>query len=191
MKPAPPVTRIFTARDFTRLHNYGALPRWFHIRGRVLPMTDKTNLRVDVTKAVRGAPPATFIKEVLARAATVPEISARLPSGASSVAVRLTSDNELRRLNREYAALDHATDVLSFVGDADHLGDIAISWPASVRQSHEYGHSEATELALLSVHGLLHLAGWDHVSPGERKEMTRLTVAALKASGIKVASGRL
>jgi ssRNA-specific RNase YbeY (16S rRNA maturation enzyme) len=46
-------------------------------------------------------------------------------------------------------------------------------------------------LALLSVHGLLHLAGWDHVSATERKEMNRLTVVALKASRIKVAAGRL
>ena len=154
-------------------------------------MSDASNLRVDVTKAVRGAPPATLIKEVLARAATVPEISARLTPGASSVAIRLTSDAELRRLNRSYAGNDHATDVLSFAGDGDHLGDIAISWPATVRQAQEFGHSATTELALLSVHGLLHLAGWDHISAGERKEMTRLTTAALKASGIKVASGRL
>jgi probable rRNA maturation factor len=154
-------------------------------------MIEETNLRVEVTKAARGAPPATLIKEVLARAATVPEISARLSSGASSVAVRLTSDAELRRLNRSYAGEDHTTDVLSFAGDGYHLGDIAISWPATVRQAQEYGHSETTELALLAVHGLLHLAGWDHASPSERKEMSRLTVVALKASGIKVASGRL
>jgi probable rRNA maturation factor len=154
-------------------------------------MTEEINLRVEVSKAVRGAPAAALIKDVLAQAATVPEIRARLSSGASSVAVRLTSDAELRRLNRAYAGEDHATDVLSFEGDGDHLGDIAISWPATVRQSKEYGHSESTELALLSVHGLLHLAGWDHVSATERKEMNRLTVVALKASRIKVAAGRL
>lgn len=156
-----------------------------------MTLPENTALKVEVSKAVRGAPPATFIKDVLARAADVPEISVRLPTGASTVAVRITSDAELRRLNRTYAAVDHATDVLSFAGAGDHLGDIAISWPAVVRQSKEYGHPEATELALLSVHGLLHLAGWDHASPSERKEMTRLTVAALKASGIRLASGRL
>jgi probable rRNA maturation factor len=156
-----------------------------------LTVRDEAKLRIEVTKAVRGAPAAALIKDVLARAATVPEIRARLSSGASSVAVRLTSDAELRRLNRTYAGEDHATDVLSFEGDGDHLGDIAISWPATVRQSKEYGHSESTELALLSVHGLLHLAGWDHVSATERKEMNRLTVVALKASRIKVAAGRL
>jgi rRNA maturation RNase YbeY len=152
---------------------------------------DEAKLRIEVTKTMRGAPPAALIKDVLAQAATVPEIAARLSSGAASVAVRLTSDAELRRLNRTYAGEDHATDVLSFGGTGDHLGDIAISWPATVRQAEEYGHPETTELALLSVHGLLHLAGWDHASPSERKEMNRLTVVALKASGVKVASGRL
>jgi probable rRNA maturation factor len=154
-------------------------------------VAERTPLQVEVTKVARGAPPTTFIKEVLAAAATLPEVTARLPSGAAAVAVRLTSDSELRRLNRTYAGEDHGTDVLSFAGSGDHLGDIAISWPAAVRQAEEYGHAETTEVALLSVHGLLHLAGWDHTTAAERKEMTRLTVAALKASGIKVASGRL
>jgi rRNA maturation RNase YbeY len=156
-----------------------------------LTVGDEAKVRIEVTKTMRGTPPAAFIKEVLAQAATVPEISARLSSGAASVAVRLTSDAELRRLNRTYAGDDHATDVLSFAGDGEHLGDIAISWPATVRQAEEYGHPETTELALLSVHGLLHLTGWDHASPSERKEMNRLTVAALKASRIKLATGRL
>ena len=154
-------------------------------------MAERARLQVEVSKVTRGSPPATFVKEVLAAAASVPEITARLPSGDLSVAVRLTSDSELRKLNRTYAGEDHVTDVLSFAGSGDHLGDIAISWPAAVRQAEEYGHAETTELALLSVHGLLHLAGWDHATAGERKEMTRLTVAALKASGISVASGRL
>ncbi|MEO9049188.1 MAG: rRNA maturation RNase YbeY [Candidatus Dormiibacterota bacterium] len=144
-------------------------------------------LEVEVVKAVRAAVPAAFIKEVLTRAVTLPEIAARLPEGGSTVAVRLASDRELRRLNRVYAGEDHATDVLSFAGAGDHLGDIAVSWPAVVRQSTQYGHPETTELALLSVHGLLHLLGWDHATREERREMSRLNVAALKPSGLKPA----
>jgi probable rRNA maturation factor len=147
-------------------------------------------LEVDVVKAVRAAVPPAFIKEVLVRAVTVPEIGARL-SGTPSVAVRVTSDRELQRLNRSYAGEDHATDVLSFAGSENHLGDIAISWPAAARQALEYGHSEPAELALLSVHGMLHLLGWDHATPSEQMEMTRLTVAALRQSGIELAPGRL
>jgi probable rRNA maturation factor len=155
-------------------------------------VAEPAGIAVEVTKAVRGGPPASFVKDVLIHAVSVPEIGARLPAGAlTSVAVRLTSDREVRRLNRAYAGEDHATDVLSFAGDAPHLGDIAISWPATRRQAQEFGHAEATELALLSVHGLLHLLGWDHVTAKERREMSRLTRAALKTSGIRLASARL
>ena len=118
-------------------------------------------------------------------------MAARLPEPSSSVAVRLTSDEELARLNRTFAGEDRATDVLSFAGEGTHLGDVAISWPAVVRQAEEYGHDAETELALLAVHGLLHLLGWDHASAAERREMTRLTVAALERSRIRLAPRRL
>jgi probable rRNA maturation factor len=150
-----------------------------------------TLLEADVVKAVRVPVPAAFIKGVLAHAGEVPEIAARLPSPNAKVALRLTSDRELERLNRAYAGEDHATDVLSFAGSGDHLGDIAISWPAVERQAGEYGHDARTELALLSVHGLLHLLGWDHATAAGRREMTRLTVAALNRSDLGLAPRRL
>ena len=114
-----------------------------------------------------------------------------MPTGPASVAVRLTTDEELKSLNRDFAGHDSVTDVLSFGGSHGHLGDLAISWPAVVRQAREYGHSEQVELGLLSVHGLLHLLGWDHESATQRKEMTRLTTAALAQAGIGLAPGRL
>ena len=87
--------------------------------------------------------------------------------------------------------IDSATDVLSFAGSGHHVGDVAISWPATLRQAQQYGHPDQTELALLGVHGFLHLLGWDHASAAQRKEMSRLTVAALALSGLKLAPGRL
>jgi probable rRNA maturation factor len=150
-----------------------------------------TVLEVEVVKAVRAGVPPAFVRRVLTRAVEVPEIAARLPEGQAAVAVRITSDASLRRLNRTFAGEDHTTDVLSFAGSGDHVGDIAISWPAVVRQAAEFGHDEKTEVALLAVHGLLHLLGWDHATAAERKEMNRLTVAALDESGIKLAPRRL
>ena len=132
-----------------------------------------------------------FVREVLGRAVEVPEVAARLSADHSSVAVRVTGDRELRRLNRDYAGEDSVTDVLSFAGSGEHLGDLAISWPIVQRQAAAHGQSESTELALLCVHGLLHLLGWDHATAAERREMTRLTRAVLKRSGIKLAPGRL
>lgn len=148
-------------------------------------------LAVDVEKAVRAPLPPSFVRDVLMSAVRVPEMSSRLPTGACGVAVRITSDRELRRLNLAYAGEDHPTDVLSFNGEGEHLGDLAISWPAVVRQAAQFGHPVKTELALLCVHGLLHLLGWDHATAPERREMTRLTRAALRRSGIRLAPRRL
>jgi len=150
-----------------------------------------TLLNVEVVKAVMARVPVIFVRSVLTRASTVPEVAARLPAGGSTVAVRITGDEEMAQLNRTYADVPDATDVLSFTGIGDHLGDIALSWPAIERQAELFGHDARTELALLSVHGLLHLLGWDHATARERKEMTRLTVAALKLSRITPAQGRL
>jgi probable rRNA maturation factor len=148
-------------------------------------------LEVEVIKAVRTPVPARFVREVLQRAASIPEVAARLPDGAATLAVRLTGDRELRRLNREYAGEDSVTDVLSFAGSGEHVGDLAISWPTAVRQSTTFGHDAKTEVALLSVHGLLHLLGWDHAAAPERKEMNRLTRVALKLSGLSLERRRL
>lgn len=150
-----------------------------------------TVIEAEVVKVVPAPVAPAFVRRVVVRAAEVPEIAARLPEGRPAVAVRITDDEELRRLNRTYAGDDHATDVLSFAGDGLHLGDIAISWPAVQRQAAEFDHDDRTELSLLVVHGLLHLLGWDHARAAERKEMTRLTLAALARSGIKPAPRRL
>jgi probable rRNA maturation factor len=150
-----------------------------------------TVLEVEVSKAVPAGVAPAFVRRVLARAAEVPEVAARLPEGEATVAVRITSDHEMRHLNKTYAKEDHATDVLSFVGSGNHVGDIAISWPAVERQAAEFGHDEKTEVALLAVHGLLHLLGWDHATAAERREMTRLTITALEQSGTRLASQRL
>jgi probable rRNA maturation factor len=167
----------------------------------LLTVAERARLEVEVFKAVRVPVAPSFVRDLVTRAATLPELEARLPAGAATIAVRLTDDEELRRLNREHAGHDSVTDVLSFEGSSagraqgalsnNHVGDLAISWPAVVRQAHEYGHPEQTELGLLCVHGLLHLLGWDHASAAQRKEMTRLTVAALALSGLRLARSRI
>jgi probable rRNA maturation factor len=148
-------------------------------------------VKIEVVNAARAPVVAARLRSVINRAAGVPEVAARIPAGSQTLAVRLTDDAELRRLNRDFSAEDAVTDVLSFQGDDSHLGDLAISWSAVERQAAEHGHPPSTELALLSVHGLLHLLGWDHATASEHREMTRVTVAALRESGLELAPGRL
>lgn len=157
----------------------------------MLTVVERARLEVEVVKAIRVPVPPAFLRGLLQRAVQVPEVEARLPAGSATIAVRLTTDEELRALNRDFAGHDSATDVLSFAGAKSHLGDLAISWPTVLRQAQEFGETDETELGLLSVHGLLHLLGWDHESAAERKEITRITLAALALSGVKLPPGRL
>jgi probable rRNA maturation factor len=157
----------------------------------LLTVVERARLEVEVVKAIRVPVAPAFLRRLLQRAAQVPELEARLPTGSATIAVRLTNDEELRRLNRDFAGHDSVTDVLSFAGSKEHLGDLAISWPMVLRQAQEFGESEQTELGLLSVHGLLHLLGWDHEDARERTEMNRLTHAALLMSGLTLKRGRI
>jgi probable rRNA maturation factor len=150
---------------------------------------------IAVVKAVRAPVAPARIRSVIRSAAEVPEVAARLPDTGWELALRISGDRELRRLNRRFLGEDHATDVLSFPSGerapGAYLGDIILSWPAVIRQAGEFGHPEENELALLSVHGFLHILGWDHSTALEELEMNRLTRDALDRSGIAIASGRL
>ncbi|MGH9414491.1 MAG: rRNA maturation RNase YbeY [Terriglobales bacterium] len=87
---------------------------------------------------------------------------AQLATGATGeVAVRLLDDAAIRRLNRQFRHHNYATDILSFPAGRIS-GDLAVSVDTAFRQARHYGHSLATELRILLLHGLLHLAGMDH-----------------------------
>lgn len=100
------------------------------------------------------------------------------------VAVLLTTDPAIRKLNRQFRGKNKATDVLSFpaegVGTEEIAGDLAISIDTARRQAAEQGHALACELKILILHGLLHLAGYDHeaddgkMARRERQLRTRL-----------------
>jgi len=84
-----------------------------------------------------------------------------------AVCIRIASSAELRELNRKYRRKDEPTDVLSFElpsRQAKLAGDLAISAEIAAANAAELGHSTETELKILILHGLLHLAGYDHES---------------------------
>jgi probable rRNA maturation factor len=85
-------------------------------------------------------------------------------AGDQDVVCLITTDDALRRLNREFRGKDFATDVLSFPAPehADGLGEIAISWDRATEQAREMGHTAGDEVRVLMLHGVLHLLGMDH-----------------------------
>ncbi|MFZ2889199.1 rRNA maturation RNase YbeY [Sulfuricurvum sp.] len=86
----------------------------------------------------------------------------------------LTDNSEIAEINREFRNIDKATDVLSFPSDpfpGAPIGSMVISVDKVASVAHELGHSENDEIALLFIHGLLHLKGFDHeIDNGEMRQ---------------------
>lgn len=94
------------------------------------------------------------------------------------VSIVIATDKMIHELNKHYRGVDSATDVLAFAMqegeygyiNPDLLGDVVISIESAQRQAREAGHTLAQELAILLIHGLLHLVGFEH----KEKEKARL-----------------
>jgi len=84
-------------------------------------------------------------------------------SARGELTVAFVSDHQIARLNSTFRGHDESTDVLSFPSDtAPYLGDVVIARGVARRQAARAGHTLATELRVLALHGLLHLLGYDH-----------------------------
>jgi probable rRNA maturation factor len=150
------------------------------------------------------APKATKAKRVAVQTTPPLQRNFRIPSArtlgrflsAAQAAVRLkgqvtvllTTDAAIRKLNRQFRGKNKATDVLSFPAEGplpgspveEIAGDIAISVTTALGQAAEQGHSLSTEIKVLILHGLLHLAGYDHeADAGQMARRERLLRAKL------------
>ena len=122
----------------------------------------------------------------------------------SEVSVMFTDDEEIHELNRLHRGVDRPTDVLSFPlfeydengdiieDDLDFnpngemiLGDIVISLETASRQAQEYGHSFEREIGFLTVHSMLHLFGYDHMTPEDEEEMFGYQREILERMGLE------
>ena len=97
----------------------------------------------------------------------------------SYFSVIFIDDDEMHKMNKEYRGIDRTTDVLSFAlndnkridAPINTLGDIFISIPKMISQAECYKHSEMRELSFLTIHGLLHLLGYDHMNSDDELVM--------------------
>jgi probable rRNA maturation factor len=101
---------------------------------------------------------------------------------SAALSILLTDDAEIQAMNRDYRGEDQPTDVLSFpAGDElpGYPGDIAISVETAGFQAENAGHHLVEELQLLTVHGTLHLLGFDHLNAEEKAVMWAVQTAVL------------
>ncbi len=107
------------------------------------------------------------------------------------LSILVTGNAELRRLNRRYRRKDKATDVLSFpAGGNGVAGDIAISAEVAAESARRLGHSAAAEVKILILHGMLHLAGFDHDHARDRGRMSRREESLRRRLGLPASSIR-
>jgi probable rRNA maturation factor len=121
------------------------------------------------------------IQARLKRAADAARKAARLKGG---FCILLAGDRRLRALNREFRGKDKPTNVLSFPSGGDHAGDIAIAYGVTKKEARASGKIFADHAVHLVVHGVLHLAGYDHERPKDAKVMEPLEVKILTRLGI-------
>lgn len=109
---------------------------------------------------------------------------------ASEVSVRIVDAEEGRALNLQYRGRDYATNVLSFPVelppgvDLPLIGDLVICAPVVAREAAEQGKKPADHWAHLTVHGTLHLLGYDHIDEVEAEAMEALETKVLAGLGI-------
>ena len=104
-------------------------------------------------------------------------------SDEEELSVLLCNNEVIHQLNKEYRGIDRPTDVLSFaLNEGDEIdmevgnsliGDLIISLERTAEQAEEYGHPFERELAYLTVHGCLHILGYDHMTDEDKAEMRR------------------
>ena len=126
-------------------------------------------------------------EEIVERAAVAALASAPTGAGQAQVVVLLTDDETLADLNQRFRGKAGPTNVLSFPAPPNphgQLGDIALAYGVCATEAAQQGKSLEHHLMHLTVHGVLHLLGYDHESDGEAEAMEALERSILETLGV-------
>jgi probable rRNA maturation factor len=142
-----------------------------------------------ITLNIEGDVPENLSLEPLRQ---VFELLAAAREAEGEINLALVDDEMIREMNRTYAGNDYATDVLSFsyIEDGGEpiegvIGEMAISLETAASQAEAAGMSLDEEVALLGLHGALHIMGFDHQDETDRQVMNGLQSELMEAAGLK------
>jgi probable rRNA maturation factor len=149
--------------------------------------TTKDGCRVDVLVESRLWKEPRAVKSLVRRA--IKEAAAAVSTSKAELAIVLTNDSAIRLLNRDWRGTDAATNVLSFpvqgaVGGPPIIGDIVLAYETVAREARDEGKPFAHHVAHLTVHGFLHLNGYDHQRSKDADEMEKLERKILRRLAI-------
>ena len=139
---------------------------------------------IDIVVGTAGWSAHAGVEDAVRRAI---EAAAAFQSKAGEIAVLLTDDATIRLMNAQWRGIDKPTNVLSFPAtesDAPHLGDIAIAGETVAREAEAENKAFLDHLAHLSIHGYLHLIGFDHETDRKAERMEQLETRILASLGI-------
>ena len=148
-------------------------------------MSDRTDIGVSYALTRRGLPAAMSFR-AWAQAA----LAGAKRRASTTLSIRVVDTPEGRQLNRRYRHKDYATNVLSFPAELPRglklplLGDLVICAPVVAREAAEQGKNLRDHYAHLTIHGVLHLLGYDHETPAEAERMEMLERRILAGLGI-------
>ncbi len=131
-------------------------------------------INVLIEEGLEIEPETEWLQKVMEKALSAENVPPEI-----EISLVITGQERIQELNRDYRGQDRPTDVLSFslaeektdeenepfIGPPDgiiHLGEVIISYPQAAMQAAESGHSIRREMAVLIVHGVLHILGYDH-----------------------------
>ncbi len=145
-------------------------------------------VRIEAPRWRRAVPGA----QSLADRAAIAAVAAAKKRQAGEIAVVLSDDATVRKLNRDYRGKDKPTNVLSFPNDGGTdpdggmapLGDVVLALETVLAESKEQGKRAGDHLSHLVVHGVLHLFGHDHLKDAEARRMETLETKILAGLGI-------
>jgi probable rRNA maturation factor len=114
-----------------------------------------------------------------------------LDQNGYSIGITLTDDQRIQQLNSQYRGINRPTDVLSFEAnefdpdtETTYLGDIIISYETAQRQAERAQHTLTIEILMLTIHGLLHIMGFDHHDEASKNEMWQIQADLLSQAGV-------
>ena len=160
-------------------------------------MSTEYDVNIQVTIETELNLPLDRIRAAVAHVLRTHEVAA-----GTELSLVITGDDTIRQLNRQFRAVDVPTDVLSFPADpvdvpegvieggeidAPYLGDLVLALPTIQRQAGAENHTLSDNLTLASIHGTLHLLGYDHDSAKNQAAMWAVQAELLAAMGVDIA----